>query len=100
MSTSKSVVRYIGYQSRPDGGRGFDFSITDAGMEPTTITVEASAKIFAGPDRIAIQEALGICYETLKCRILAEPKGPPDHFDLTATDVVQHRKYTKPHGRR
>lgn len=100
MNDSKSTVRYLGYQSRPDGGRGFDFSCAQGGAKPTTITIEASPELFQGPDRIAIQEALGICYETLKCRIEIDATCPPDHFDLTSTDVAQHRKITKPPGRR
>ena len=97
---SKSTVRYLGYRSLPDGGRGFDFSFAFGSAKPTMITIEASMAFFQGPDRIAIQEASGICYETLKCRIQTDSEGTPDHFDLTSADVAQHRKITKPLGSR
>src|SRR3989441_11973202 len=98
--SSKSTVRYLGYRSLPDGGRGFDFSFALGSAKPTMITIEASMAFFLGPDRIAIQEASGICYETLKCRIQTDSEGTPDHFDLTSADVAQHRRITKPLGSR
>src|SRR5438093_9265442 len=63
MNDSKSTVRYLGCRSLPDGGRGFDFSFAHGSAKPTMITIEAPMAFFQGPDRIAIQEALGICYE-------------------------------------
>jgi hypothetical protein len=100
MNASKSSVRYLGYQSRPDGGRGFDFSFERGSEKPTLITIEASPGLFQGPERMALQEASGICYETLKCRILADAMSMPDRFNLTSADVARHRKSTRPHGKR
>src|SRR2546426_2142575 len=100
MNDSKSTVRYLGCRSLPDGGRGFDFSFAHGSAKPTMITIEAPIAFFQGPDRIAIQEALGICYETLKFRIQTDPVSPPDHFNLTSADVAQHRKIAKPPGSR
>ncbi len=99
MSDPKLIVRYLGQRGLENGGRGFDFSCSAGSETPTVITVEASVTLFQGPDRIAIQEAAGICYETLKCRILLAPASTPDRFDLTAADVAQHRKITKPGSR-
>lgn len=100
MSENKSTIRYIGHRTLPDGGRGFDFSCASTGAETTLITIEAPIGLFKGPDQIAIQEAAGICYETLKSRIQSDPGCPPDRFNLTSADVAQHRKITKPHGSR
>jgi hypothetical protein len=100
MNDSKSIVRYLGYRSLPGGGRGFDFSFAHGGAKPTMITIDASPAFFQGPDRIAIQEASGICYETLKHRIQRDSACPPGHFDLTPADVAQHRKITKAFGSR
>jgi hypothetical protein len=99
MSESKPIVRYLGHRSLQNGGRGFEFSYASGGETPTMITVEASITLFQGPDRIAIQEAAAICYETLKSRMQIAPTSMPDRFDLTANDVAQHRKIMKPGSR-
>jgi hypothetical protein len=100
MTDSKSTVRYIGYRSLHDGGRGFDFSCAFGAAKPTVITIEASSAFFQGPDRIAIQEAAGICYETVKSRLQTDPTCTSERFDLTSADIAQHRKITKTSGSR
>ena len=100
MSDSKSTVRYLGYRSLSGGGRGFDFSCGLGAAKPTVITIEASSTFFQGPDRIALQEAAGICYEMLKCRLHTDPTCSDDRLDLTSDDVAQHRKVTKVSGSR
>jgi hypothetical protein len=75
-----------------DGGRGFDFSCAQVGIETLLITVEAPIDLFTGPDRIALQEGAGICYETLKLRVETDEERPPSRFTLQTTDVAQHRK--------
>jgi hypothetical protein len=100
MKDPKSSVRYVGYRNLQGGGRGFDFSLADDGIKPNLIMIDAPSWFFQGPDRIAIQEAAGICYETLKCRIQTNPASVSSRFDLTATDVAQHRKTIKTHGNR
>jgi hypothetical protein len=99
MKDSKAVVRYLGHRSLQNGGRGFDFSWASGSETPTMITVEASITLFQGPDRIAIQEAAGICYETLKCLIQMAPTSTPDRIDLTPADVAQHRRIARPGNR-
>ena len=96
----KATVRYLGYRTLADGGRGFEFSVASTGKETTQVTVEASVDLFRGPDRIAIQEGAGICYETVISRIETDQMTPADTFRLNSTDVAQHRKATKPLGRR
>jgi hypothetical protein len=96
----KSTVRYLGYRALTDGGRGFNFSVALIGEETKLITVEASADLFRGPDRISIQEGAGICYETVRSRIDTNKTIPVPAFSLNSTDVAQHRKITKPAGRR
>ena len=96
----KANVRYLGYRTLVDGGRGFEFSVTLIGEEEKLITVEALADLFRGPDRIAIQEAAGICYETLRSRINADSTIPAHEFSLDWADVAQHRKAPKQAGRR
>jgi hypothetical protein len=98
--TDKSTIRYLGYRSLPDGGREFDFSCAHGSAKSTIVTIDASIAFFRGPDQIAIQEAAGICYETLKFRLQSVEANPPDRFDLTAADVAQHRRSRKEPGRR
>jgi hypothetical protein len=100
MSDPKSTVRYLGYRSLNDGGRGFDFSYSLGTAEPMVITIEAASALFQGPDRIALQEAAAICYETLKCRVHTDPACTYGRFDLTTADVAQHRKIAKVSGSR
>jgi hypothetical protein len=99
MGEPKTTVRYLGYRTLADGGRGFDFSFASTGATPTTITIDAAHGFFEGPERIAIQEATAICYETLKSRVADVPEIPPEHFKLTAADVARHRKQSRVAGR-
>lgn len=98
--SDKSTVRYIGYRSLNGGGRGFDFSCALGATKPTMITIEAASAFFQGPDRIALQEAAGICYETLKSRLRIDPTCTAGQFDLTSADIAQHRKMTHMPGSR
>jgi hypothetical protein len=102
MNGHKSTIRYLGYRTLADGGREFDFSFALGTAKATTVKIDAPVAFFRGPDQIAIQEAAGICYETLKFRLqTSEASPPPDHFDLTAADIAQHRRSGKhPAGRR
>jgi len=94
MKDTKCTVRYLGYQTLPDGGRGFNFSLELVGEAVTLITVEAPVGLFSGPDHMAIQEGAGICYQTLKARIETNFGQVPSRFNLTLGDVSQHRKVT------
>ena len=91
----KTTIRYVGYRTLTDGGRGFNFSIAVTGHETSLITIEASSDLFRGPDRIAIQEGAGICYETLRSRVETDSMIPSQGFSLNCDDVAQHRKSTK-----
>jgi hypothetical protein len=101
MNDNKSTIRYVGYRSLPDGGREFEFSFAVGSAKAAIVTIDAPIAFFQGPDQIAIQEAAGICYETLKFRLQTHESNSPARFDLTAADVAQHRKSRKdPAGRR
>ena len=100
MSGHGSTIRYLGYRTLPDGGREFDFSLEMGGAQATIVTIDAPIAFFRGPDHIAIQEAAGICYETLRFRLQTFEASPPSRFDLTAADVAQHRQSQKRPGRR
>ena len=95
MKDHRSTIRYIGYRSLPDGGREFEFSFALGTAKAEIVAIDAPIAFFQGPDAIAIQEAVGICYETLKFRLQSEEAIPSDRFDLTAADVAQHRPSRK-----
>jgi hypothetical protein len=99
MTEANVFVRYLGYRNLRDGGRGFDFSCIRAAEKPLLITIEASPAVFQGPDRIALQEAAGICYQALKWRLQTGFESMSTNFSLTAADVAQHRQTTKPNNR-
>jgi hypothetical protein len=92
LNDNKSTIRYVGYRCLPDGGREFDFSFSLGSEKATMVTIDAPISFFKGPDHIAIQEAAGICYETLKSRIQTHASILPERFDLTPADVARHRR--------
>jgi len=75
----KATVRYMGYRTLPDGGRGFDLSIAVAGTHANMITIEASAGLFTGPDRIAIQEGAASAMKRCGPALRRIPRFPTMH---------------------
>jgi hypothetical protein len=94
------TIRYLGFQALKDGSRRFDFSFSGPDASLKLISVEASYDLFSGPNQIAIQEGAGICYETLKCRVVDCSGIVPASISLTSADVAQHRRPAKIAGRR
>jgi hypothetical protein len=99
MKDPKSNVRYLGFQPLKDGGRRLDFSFSAPDDSLTLISVEAPYDLFSGPNHIAIQECAGICYETLKRRVVGHSGTVPGSIRLTSADVAQHRRPAKLTGR-
>jgi hypothetical protein len=95
MKDPKSSVRYLGFQALKDGSRRFDFSFSGPDASSTLISVEAPYDLFSGPNHIAIQECAGICYETVKCRVIGCSGTAPAAISLTSADVAQHRRPAK-----
>lgn len=95
MKDPKSSVRYLGFHALKDGSRLFDFSFSGPDASKTLISVEASNDLFSGPNHIAIQECAGICYETVKCRVIGCSGTVPAAISLTSADVAQHRRPAK-----
>ena len=87
----KSTVRYLGFQALKDGSRRFDFSFSSPDASLKLISVEAPHDLFSRPNQIAIQECAGICYETLKSRVIGCSENVPAAISLTSADVAQHR---------
>ena len=100
MKDPKSTLRYLGFQALIDGSRRFDFSFSSPDASLKLISVEAPYDLFSGPNQIAMQECAGICYETLKSRVIGCSENVPAAISLTSADVAQHRKPAKIAGRR
>jgi hypothetical protein len=100
MKDPNPTVRYLGFQALPDGSRRFDFSFLRSDASLQMISVKAPFDLFSGPSHMAIQECAGICYETLKCRIVGCLGTVPPSISLTSADVAQHRRPAKIAGRR
>src|SRR5262245_25915894 len=100
MKDPKSTVRYLGFQALKDGSRRFDFSFSSPDASLKLISVEAPLDLFSGPNQSRIKECAGVCYETLKSRIIGCSENVPAAISLTSADVAQHRKPAKIAGRR
>jgi hypothetical protein len=92
MKDPKSTIRYLGFQALKDGSRRFDFSFSGSDASLKLVSVEAPFNLFSGPNQIAIQECAGICYETVKCRVIGCSETVPNSISLTSADVAQHRR--------
>ena len=99
MKDPKTTLRYLGFRPLPSGARCLDFSLGDSEAVLRKITVEAPKDLFSGPERVSLQECAGICYETLKCRVIGSLVTLPSLISLTSSDVSQHRKHGKSSGR-
>ena len=98
MKDARSTVRYLGFQALSDGSRRFDFSFSGPDAAVQIVSIEAAHDLFSGPNQLALQECAGVCYETLKCRVVDGSATVPASLKLTTADVAQHRKLPKPHG--
>jgi hypothetical protein len=88
----KINIRYLGFRSAGDGGRLFDFCVSATEHPDLRTSFEIPAQLFAGADRIRLQEGVGICYAKLKHLIeIGASPDVPDRLCLSASDVAQYR---------
>ena len=89
----KTNIRYISFRSANDGGRLFDFSVSATERPGFLTSLEIPAQLFAGADRIRLQEGVGICYAKLKYLLEIGPLVDlPERLCLTASDIAQYRQ--------
>ena len=89
----KTNIRYISFRSANDGGRLFDFSVSATERAGFLTSLEIPAQLFAGADRIRLQEGVGICYAKLKYLLEIGPLiDLPERLCLTASDIAQYRE--------
>jgi hypothetical protein len=98
MREVKQNIRYLGFETRSDGTRRFDFSITAAGRTATRVSLDIPGGMFTGTQKITFQESARICYE--KLRLMLQNNGAISDFlqiCLTTDDIQQLRRL--PRGR-
>lgn len=96
MKDAKQNIRYLGFESVPDGRR-FDFSITGTNQEATRVSLEIPALMFTGANKISFQESAKICYEKLRVLLEREQIQSAMKIRLTGDDIAQFRHI--PRGR-
>ena len=89
----KINIRYISFRTVDEGGRLFDFSISATEHPAFLTSFEMPAELFAGANRIRLQEGVGICYAKLKYLLeTGVLSDVPERVCLTASDVAQYRE--------
>src|SRR5688572_15279595 len=88
----KLNIRYLGFESIPDGSRRLTFSVTAPGRTPTRVTFDIPAAAFVGEHRISFQESAAVCYEKLRDLIEREEQVDDNvHFSVSESDIRQFR---------
>ena len=88
----KTNMRYNGFRSADDGGRIFEFSISATAQDAFLISIEIPSELFAGVNRIQLQEGVAISYAKPKHLLTLETADDiPRSLCLTASDLAQYR---------
>ena len=89
----KTTVRYVRFRPAGDGGRIFDFSISENEHPDREISVEIPVTFFEGLDRIHLQEGVGISSAKIKHFLeIDESSATPLTLCLDAADLALHRQ--------
>jgi hypothetical protein len=99
--TSKYNIRYVGFESLPDGGRRLDYAITTQGAPPRYARIQIPASAFSGAGRVTFQESATICYEKLRREVEAatEPQNAIS-FTLSPEDIDRFRPRRRAAGKK
>ena len=101
MRDGKQAIRYIGFESSAGGDRRLRFSVDEPGQELLLITFELAATLFAGENRLLVQEAAGICSSKLKDILNAESHSHLESgIAVTAADIQNYRQLRTPRSAR
>jgi hypothetical protein len=87
----KTMIRYESFRASQEGGRIFDFWISESQRPPRAISVEIPAVFFEGQNRIHLQEGVGISYAKLKHFLETDSSEATQTLCLDAADLAQHR---------
>ena len=90
---AKTTIRYARFRAAEEGGRIFDFWITESEHPDREISVEIPATFFEGQNRLHLQEGVGISYAKIKHFLETdESSATPLRLCLDAVDLALHRE--------
>ena len=88
----KTYMRYNGFRSANDGGRIFEFSLSETTKVAFLISIEIPNAFFVGVGSIRLQEGVAIAYAKLKHLLsVVTAHEIPRSFCLTDFDLAQYR---------
>jgi hypothetical protein len=89
----KTTIRYLRFRPADDGGRIFDFWISESERPDREISVEIPVTFFEGQNRLHLQEGVGISYAKIKHFLeIGESSETRQMLCLNATDLALHRE--------
>jgi hypothetical protein len=89
----KTTIRYLSFRPAEDGGRIFDFWISESECPDREISVEIPVTFFEGQNRLHLQEGVGISYAKIKHFLeIGESSETRLRLCLNATDLALHRE--------
>ena len=90
---AKTMIRYLRFRPAEDGGRIFDFWISESDQPDREISVEIPLVFFEGENRIHLQEGVGICYARIKHLLeFGELSETLRLLCLNSADLALHRE--------
>jgi len=90
---TKTTIRYVRFRASEEGGRIYDFWITESDRPDWEVSVEIPAIFFEGLNRIQLQEGVGISYAKIKHFLEStESLATPLTLCLNAADLALHRE--------
>jgi hypothetical protein len=88
----KAMIRYVRFRASHQGGRIFDFWISEGVHPAREMSVEIPAAFFAGENRIHLQEGVPISYAKLKHFLETDSSEATRTLCLDAADLALHRE--------
>ena len=89
----KTTIRYVRFRASEEGGRIFDFWITETDGQNREISVEIPSTFFEGQNRLHLQEGVGISCAKIKHFLETdESSSTPLTLCFDATDLALHRE--------
>ena len=90
---AKTTIRYARFRAAEEGGRIFDFWITESEHPDREISVEIPATFFEGQKSLHLQECVGISYAKIKHFLETdESSATPLRLHLDAVDLALDRE--------
>jgi hypothetical protein len=99
--SSKYNVRYVGFESLPDGGRRVDYAITAQATPARSASIHVPASAFTGPNRLTFQEIATIGCEKIRHELETQPEIQiTGCVTLSAEEIEEFRPRKRAAGKR